>query len=187
MLYPDDRNTADIELQFFYGPALLVSPVTEEDASTVKLYTPNDTFYDLDTFERIQGNGSYILNHDINLTEIPVHVRGGSIVPMRVSSANTTTQLRTKDFELLIALDETNRASGYLYLDDGESLVQNRTSEIWFEYADGVLSMDGKFDFPSSLHIVHAKLLGAREHLTGAYSTIALGWALTKPARVNIP
>lgn len=52
-----------------------------------------------------------------------------------------------KDFELLIAPNAKGTAEGELYLDDGESLVQNATTEIHFKYTEDVLEMSGTFGY----------------------------------------
>ena len=145
--YPQDVNAAAIQLQFFYGPCLLVSPVTEGDATAVEIYLPEDRYYDFSTLQPIDGTKSYLHLTNISFTDIPVHIRGGSIVPLRVSGANTTTELRKKDFELLIAPDTNGAAEGDLYLDDGESLVPENTSEIRFKYTEGTLKMSGTFGY----------------------------------------
>ncbi len=91
-----------------------------------------------------------------------MHIRGGSILPLRVSGANTTTALRKLDFELLIAPDKEGRARGELYLDDGESLVQQATSEIEFGFdgAMNVLEMNGTFGHDAGVKIGNVTVLG---------------------------
>lgn len=145
MHYSSDPSTHAIETQFFYGPSLLVSPVTEKDATSVSFYLPKDLFYDLFTLRPIRGTGATITYDDVPFDAIPVHIRGGSIIPARVSSGMTTTEVRTQDFELLIALDEEGKAKGSLYLDDGESIEQEGTSEIEFEYDGSTLWVGGSF------------------------------------------
>jgi alpha-glucosidase len=110
------------------------------------------------------GNGSYITLTDISFTEIPVHIRGGSIIPLRVSGANTTTALRKLDFELLVAPDKEGKARGQLYLDDGESLVQEATSEIelWFDAVTKTLEMNGTFGFDAGVEIGNVTILGEK-------------------------
>ncbi|KAK8140364.1 alpha-glucosidase [Apiospora sp. TS-2023a] len=134
-LYPDDPSTYAIDHQYFFGPCILVSPVTDEDATGVNIYLPDDVFYELETGKTVRSEGAPIQLREIPFDRIPLHVRGGCIVPMRVESANTTTELRKKGFELLVApgllsRDNTNNsngaveaaAEGELYVDDGVSL-----------------------------------------------------------------
>jgi alpha-glucosidase len=91
-----------------------------------------------------------------------VHIRGGSIIPLRTKSANTTTALRKLDFELLVAPDKEGRANGELYLDDGDSLVQQATSEIefWFDGATNILENNGTFGYNAGVRIGNLTVLG---------------------------
>lgn len=163
-LYPSDPETFPIHLQYFYGPSLLISPVTEKGSTEVTIYLPSDQFYDFHTLKPISGNGSYITLTNISYTEIPVHIRGGSILPLRVRGANTTTALRKLDFELLVAPDGHGQARGELYLDDGESLVQEATSEIefWFDGKMKVLEMNGTFGYNAGVRIGNLTILGEK-------------------------
>jgi len=170
-LYPEDTNTFGIDLQFFYGDAILVSPVTEENATSVDAYFPNDIFYDWYTGAPVRGKGETVTLTDIDLTSIPLHIRGGSIIPLRSSSANTTTELRTKGFNIIIAPGLDGTAKGSLYLDDGDSLEQPATLEVNFDYGHGVFRMDGVFAFNASVQIESITLLGQN--------------SLTKPQTVN--
>lgn len=146
--YPEDPNTFGIELQFFFGHSVLVSPVTEENATDVSIYLPNDIFYDWYTYEKVQGKGSTIHLTNIDLTTIPLHIKSGSVIPLRAESAMTTTDLRKKPFNILIAPDANDKASGTLYIDDGISIKQTRgTTDVSFVYGNGKLSATGSFDY----------------------------------------
>ncbi|KAK5294736.1 hypothetical protein LTR16_001197 [Cryomyces antarcticus] len=146
-LYPNDTNTFATELQFFFGNAVLVSPVTEENATSVEIYLPNDIFYDLKTHAKIQGQGAKMTLNDVPITEIPLHIRGGSIVPMRAASGMTTTEVRKQPFNIVIAPGKNGKASGSLYLDDGDSIEQPATSVIQMEYDGSALAVSGMFDY----------------------------------------
>lgn len=97
---------------------------------------------------------------DVPYTTIPLFYQGGNIVAMRVSSANTTAELRTKDFALVVAPGLDGKASGSLYLDDGESLVQQATSYIHFYYDNNRFSMTGTFDYDAGVSITSITILG---------------------------
>lgn len=126
----------------------------------MKLYLPGDVFYDWYTLERIQGVGGYITATEQSLTDIPLYIRGGAIIPLRAESAMTTKELREKDFELLIALDNNGQGRGQLYLDDGVSLHQNATTLAHFSYADGKLVAEGTFEYGTGVVISKVTLLG---------------------------
>ena len=128
--YPTDAGSFGIDLQLFFGDAVLVSPVTDQDTTAVSIYLPDNLFYDFYNFAPVRGTGANIQLSNISFTSIPLNIRGGTIIPMRIQSANTTTALRNNDFQILVAPGLDGTASGQIFLDDGVSLAQASTSEI---------------------------------------------------------
>jgi alpha-glucosidase len=161
-LYPSDNNTYGNELQFFYGDDILVSPVIDGNQTSVDAYFPDDIFYDWNTGAALRGHGANVTLSNIDVTEIPIHIRGGSIIPIRSESAMTTTELRKKSFQLIIAPGLDGTASGSLYLDDGDSLERRGTLELEFKYRNGCLQIMGKFDLRTDLKIKAVTLLGQK-------------------------
>lgn len=146
--YPEDANTFGVELQFFFGHSLLVSPVTAENATDVDIYLPNDLFYDWYTLQKVEGKGASVHLSNVDFTTIPLHIKSGSVIPRRSEGALTTTALRKKPFDILVAPDRNGAAAGTLYLDDGVSLTQSKgTSQITFSYKKNKLEVSGKFDY----------------------------------------
>ncbi|KAM3510770.1 hypothetical protein MY11210_005600 [Beauveria gryllotalpidicola] len=167
--FPEDQAAWALELQYFYGPAIMVAPVTEEGATSVDVYIPAGgavpvIFYDWYTHRAIRG-GTVGRNHtfsDVDVTTIPLLIRGGVIVPLRAESANTTTELRTRAFELLVPLDARGRAEGELYVDDGVSVAQRAggVTDIRFVYQEGVLRIHGTFAVDALPRINKVTVLG---------------------------
>jgi len=110
-LYPQDSATWAIDLQFFFGHAILVSPVTEENVTSVTIYLPKDRFYDFRTLEPVEGQGAPVTLTNVDFTTIPLHIRSGVVLPLRVNGTMTTAQLRAKNFELIIAPGDSNLIS----------------------------------------------------------------------------
>ncbi len=71
------QNTGD---EYLFGPAILVSPVTTEGATTRTVYLPQATWYDFWTGEKQEGGRR--IQADAPLSKLPLFVRAGSIVPM---------------------------------------------------------------------------------------------------------
>jgi len=161
--YPKDRNTFNIEYQFFYGDSVLVSPVTEENATSVSIYLPKDIFYDFKTLAPVQGTGTLVTLTSVDLTQIPLHIKGGSVLPLRAKSAMTTTALRKNDFEIIVAPNASGEASGQLYFDDGESLVQTSSTLINFKYKDQKLVVSGNFRYPLGVNVSRLRILGVQQ------------------------
>lgn len=160
MQYPSDGNTFAIETQFFYGPSLLINPVTQESSMTVSFYVPQGTWYDIGTQKPVSGAGSTITYDNVGTSDIPILVRGGSIIPARNNGAMTTKELRQNNFELLVAPDADGKASGTLYLDDGESIEQAGTSEITFTLEGNKIQMNGTFGYSVSVAVKSITLYG---------------------------
>jgi alpha-glucosidase len=157
--YPSDAKTYAIDLQFFFGPAVLVSPITEENATTVQVYIPDDVFYDFYTLTKMDARGGDT-TLEADITEIPLAIMGGSIIPMRVNGTMTTKELRQTDFELLVVPSDNNTASGSLYFDDGVSITPNASTSVSFEYINGTLAVDGVFEAPLGVNVARAVFLG---------------------------
>lgn len=190
-LYPEDKNTWALQHQFFYGDGLLVAPVLEENATSVDAYLPNDVFYDWYTHKPVRGRGAEHTFKDQDITDIPLLIRGGVVLPVRAESANTTKELRTRDFELLVALDAEGGAHGELYLDDGVSLEQEGITHITFHAEDGTLHIDGEFGCEVDVRITKVKVLGSpcktKDSEESEYSrSIAVDLSLNEAGSVSI-
>lgn len=173
-LYPTDANTFGIQEQWFYGDSLLISPVTADYSDTVTYYLPQDSFYDYWTGAKVQGQGANVTVSELTYTDIPVHIRGGSIIPHRMNSANTTKVLRNEDFYVVVAPDAQGNAKGRLYLDEGEKIDQPAVSEIEFSYENGMFSATGSFGYKGngqeSISLAKVVLLGQdKAHTNGVY------------------
>ena len=170
-LYPSDPATFGIDTQFFFGDAVLVSPVVEDDAQSVEFYLPDDVFYDFWTLEAVRGRGETVTRDNVDWTDIPVHIRGGTIVPLRSESANTTTALREKSFTLVVAPGLDGKASGSLFLDDGET-IGGDSSDISFSWDGSELRAGGEFGYESGRVVETVVVLSAdgKETIEGEWS-----------------
>jgi alpha-glucosidase (family GH31 glycosyl hydrolase) len=71
---------------------------------------------------------------DVSFTEIPLHIKSGSAIPVRNSSAYTTTDVWKQPFVFLVTPDVDGEATRSLYLDNDDSIVQDSTSQIEMVY-----------------------------------------------------
>ncbi|NXQ19812.1 MGA protein, partial [Peucedramus taeniatus] len=112
-----DRTTWDIDEQFLWGPALLISPVMKPNERSVKAYFPDARWYDYHT-NLETGFRKQFQNLSAPLEFINLHIRGGYILPWQ-NPANTTAYSRKNPMGLTVALDDALLAEGHLYWDDG--------------------------------------------------------------------
>ena len=80
MDFRSDVRAQNIGDQFMYGPAFLVSPVTEPDATTRRLYLPQAKWYDFWTGSAVAGGKT--IDASAPLDRLPLYIRAGSILPL---------------------------------------------------------------------------------------------------------
>lgn len=187
--YPHDTNTFPIEYQYFFGDAVLVSPVTDLNSTNVSIYLPNDLFYDFHTGSPIRGEGKWIHLQNINYTTIPLHIRGGTILPLRIQSTNTTTELRKQNFHIVVAPGLDGTAKGQLYLDEGDAIEQPHTSLITYTYANGTLHWDGRFGYDPGVHVARVTLLGGGKTIKREVNQVVekeATWSMTEAVTIDL-
>nr|XP_006826058.1 PREDICTED: sucrase-isomaltase, intestinal-like [Saccoglossus kowalevskii] len=111
----ESRDTID------NGQYTLLSFAATKDAVTVDAYFPNHRWYDYHTGGEIpESNRGKTVTLDAPMDYIPLHLRGGYILPTQ--EPNITTVLsRFNSFGLVVALGEDDTAIGNMFWDDGES------------------------------------------------------------------
>ncbi|CAH1775810.1 unnamed protein product [Owenia fusiformis] len=120
--YTSDSNTHNIDRQFLWGPAFMITPVLDEGATSVTAYFPDSRWYDYYTGAEVSSEhrkGYTTLNAPMDY--IPLHIRGGYILPTQ-EPANSTTFSRNNDLGLIVALDDFEEATGDFFWDDGDAI-----------------------------------------------------------------
>jgi alpha-D-xyloside xylohydrolase len=80
MDFPTDANVMNIPDQFMFGPALLVNPVTAQGATTRSVYLPAGIWCNFWT--NFMSIGPQTVTASAPLSQIPLFVRAGSIIPL---------------------------------------------------------------------------------------------------------
>jgi alpha-D-xyloside xylohydrolase len=80
MDFRGDTRALNVGDEFLFGPAILVSPVTQPGAKSRQVYLPKAKWYDFWTGREVDGSAAIEASAPLN--HIPLYVRAGSIVPM---------------------------------------------------------------------------------------------------------
>ncbi|KAL9656874.1 hypothetical protein ABK040_004408 [Willaertia magna] len=126
-----EKPTYRIETQYLMGKYLLVSPVLEQGVTMLTAYFPNDIWYDYYSGKLMPITQSFVLI-DAPIDVLPLHLRGGAIIPRQEPALNTVKQ-KGNPYELLIALNNSKQAYGELFLDDGESMNTIEEGKLIFK------------------------------------------------------
>lgn len=174
--YPDDENVLDIDNTALIGHSVLARPVTEPGETSVDVYLPggkNGYWYDIQDFQLYHGG-----NHKISV-DLDKHVafyRGGSIIPRKDRPRRSSAVMHHDPFSLYIALDDKQKASGTLYLDDYESFDyknEKRYTYLNFDFSNNKFtsSLIDKATYPTEEWIEKIVILGPPAGITGAKLT----------------
>ena len=126
--FPNDPSLAAADRQFFLGPAILVTPVLDQGHVNVSGVFPGsgkgEIYYDWYNLSAVMSGPGENVTIDAPLGHIPVYIRGGNVIPIQ-GPAMVTRDARKNPWGLIAALSLEGTASGSLYIDDGQSLVQD--------------------------------------------------------------
>jgi len=123
--YPyDDRvYDANYQYQFLFGNALLVAPVTPADKYK-KIWLPNNTWYDVYTDEKLDGNQELV--QELQSWKIPVFVKASAIIPMQ--QVVQSTSQKPADTLFLHVYNGTEDNAFEYYEDDGATMAYKNGS-----------------------------------------------------------
>jgi alpha-glucosidase len=153
------RDYLDIQNQFMFGKDFVVAPVLEPGTTSREVTLPTGIWYEYFSGETY-GAGTHKL--DITIEDIPIFVRGGSIIPIYDFEIKSTDDLRSKrDLTLRVYPDSEGYAECSVYEDDGESfdyqqgLFLNTAVQYKADrrHAEITISTDGDFDIARQITI----------------------------------
>lgn len=158
--YPEFNELSNNDVQPLVGSDILLSPVLDEGKTSVEAQFPKGIWYDWYTFEPISVEaGVKTVTLDAPIEHLPVHIRGGSIIPTKTPKYTIGETYET-DYNLIVALDNNNEATGRLYIDDGFSLNVKKSSNIVFTYKDNKLTASGDFGYDSPEKLAKITIVG---------------------------
>jgi len=134
MDFPNDRQGWNINTQYMFGPAFLVNPVYENKARSRDVYLPAGAdWFNFYTGEKLTGGQT--INADAPLSQMPLFVKAGSIVPTGPLIQHVDEGLNAP---LTLNIYTGANGSFEIYEDDGRSVKyeQNEWSRIPVSYDD---------------------------------------------------
>jgi alpha-D-xyloside xylohydrolase len=168
MDFRTDARALDIGDQFMYGPAFLVSPITEPGATSRRLYLPEAKWYDFWSGETVTGPKT--IDAAAPIDHLPLYVRAGSIVPLG-PEMEWSTQKPEDPIELRIYRGADGQFTLYEDENDNYNYEKGAYSTIPFSWNDSTQTLtigQRKGQFPGMLQERTFRIVFARErHGTG--------------------
>ncbi len=140
------RDYTATEEEMLVGESILVRPVLTEGSSSVNVYLPGEgeVWYDFAEPEMDAVNGMQRMQVEVDLQRIPVYIRGGSIIPMKLQKRSSTEMMKNDPISLRIFL-KNSQATGLLYLDDEDSMKYLDSGDyalVRINYKEGVVTCE---------------------------------------------
>ncbi|TRM68910.1 glycoside hydrolase family 31 protein [Schizophyllum amplum] len=139
VMFPKDVNGFALDDQFFVGDSgLLVKPITTPETTEASVYLPAEDQIYYNYFTHLAYRSSKkgkTVTVPAALSEIPLLIRGGSIVPTRERPRRSAPLMKHDPFTLRVALDKAGAAAGTLYLDDGETYAFEQGDFVYRDLA----------------------------------------------------
>jgi alpha-D-xyloside xylohydrolase len=142
MDFPNDPNVTDLRDEYMFGPAFLVAPVTEQGATSRKVYLPAGAdWYNYWTREKLKGGRTVEVNAPIDV--LPLFVRAGSIVATGEPIESTAQEQKLAKIQVYAGAN----GDFTLYDDDGMTYAYEtgggKVTKLHWDDGAGRLSHEG--------------------------------------------
>ncbi|KAH9214809.1 glycoside hydrolase family 31 protein [Leptodontidium sp. 2 PMI_412] len=188
--FPNDPSLVAADQQFLLGGSLMITPVLAQGASSVDGVFPGvgkgEVWYDWYNQSTITAGPGQNITIDAPLGHIPVYVRGGSVLPIQ-EAGMTTRECRSNPWGLIAATSLEGTASGQLYLDDGESLVQNSTLWVEFSLTGSSLYASARGTYNDTNPLANVTILGVSSSVSNVTlngASLSSGWTYNETSQV---
>ncbi|KAI6713847.1 hypothetical protein JHW43_003604 [Diplocarpon mali] len=188
--FPNDPSLAAVDQQFLVGGSLMITPVLAQGATTVDGVFPGvgkgEVWYDWYNQSVTTAAPGQNITIDAPLGHIPVYIRGGSVLPIQ-EAGMTTRECRSNPWSLIAATSLQGKASGQLYIDDGESLVQNSTLWVEFSLTGSTLYASARGTYNDTNPLANVTILGVGSSVSNVTlngASLHSGWVYNSTSQV---
>ncbi|OAY75301.1 Alpha-xylosidase 1, partial [Ananas comosus] len=196
--FPSFTASYGLSTQFLLGSSVMVSPVLQEGATTVKALFPPGTWYNLfDLAKAVDSKDDSYVTLDAPLNEVNVHVYQNTILPMQ-RDGTISKEARATPFTLVVSfpLGTTGAdAKGKVYVDEDErpemELVDGEATyvEFYAKFGEGKVTVwsevkMGRYSLEEGLMIEKVSVLGLQGSGAGVEIEVE-GEPLSDTSRVH--
>lgn len=126
--YPEVSSLYHVEDQYMLSDKLLVAPVLESGATKRTVHFPTKDIWYGDDFKAVpfssnSTDSSESITFDVDMEDIPVFVRGGSIISQKYVERKASIYMKNDPISFVVALDKDGKAEGSLFVDDEMSFA----------------------------------------------------------------
>ncbi|CAD2222220.1 alpha 1,3-glucosidase [Angomonas deanei] len=100
--FPLSEELREEQHTFMFGPSILVQPIVAKEVKTITTTFPPGVWYAYHTGEALYKQHTM----PVELSTMPVYLRGGHIVPMKLRLRRSSHAARFDPFTLFVALDD---------------------------------------------------------------------------------
>ena len=125
--FANDEEALKQDVEYMFGPSMLINPVIKKGASTYQSYLPENIGGWYDFWTGKQYSGKQYVSTNIDIEKIPVFIKAGSILPL-----GPVKQYVAEKSDEPIALHIYPGADATFCLYEDEGVNHNYESELVF-------------------------------------------------------
>eukprot|EP00698_Gefionella_okellyi_P018500 TRINITY_DN5552_c0_g1_i1.p1 TRINITY_DN5552_c0_g1~~TRINITY_DN5552_c0_g1_i1.p1 ORF type:complete len:938 (-),score=168.17 TRINITY_DN5552_c0_g1_i1:17-2830(-) len=137
--WPEDDEAYTFDHQYYFGDDIIVSPVvaavdTNSQLASKSIWLPQGNW--VEWFSGQLFKGPAVISPNYALDEIPVFVRAGSIIPLRMDDIPSLGQAQVipTGLQLNVFLGGAQTGRGSVYEDDGTTTLYEQSQFAWTNF-----------------------------------------------------